>query len=512
MTGRNPLFQYHPGYVPPVPFRSSTSPHTRSSACPVCWNGMTTDRLFMTRSLFFAFFLRLTFAMALVVAVRAWLIPNGWVLATLLVLGWASLNAYLLSQSVRSSIRPLQISAASLGDAPATGEQPAAKLAAQLRERIADQRFSDFEPLARALIKASREVERALAQAAESRRELEAMIDSMQDAVVAVDAAGRIQWNNQRMQRLIPGSSVLSPVRVGHSLVQTIRDPDVLACVRAAVDQRIHSDRRTTGLLPGRIFEVNASPIPSGGAVAVLHDITRVEQVERTQRDFVANVSHELRTPLTSITGYVETLLDNETLSPVAREFLATILKNARRMNRLTEDLLTMARVEAREGNVRPSAISATALIEDAVAAISGLIQDSNASIEIGHTTSAKIFADADAALQVLGNLMENAIKYGRDQSSGETRVIVSAREISDPFPAVEFSVRDFGSGIGSEHLPRIFERFYRVDKARSVETGGTGLGLAIAQHIIQTQGGTIHAESELNDGSTFRFTLPLAP
>lgn len=466
----------------------------------------------MTRSLFSAFFLRLTFAMALVVALRAWLIPNGWILATLLVLGWASLNAYLLSQAVRSSIRPLQISASALGESPTTGEQPANQLASQLRHRIADQRFSDFEHLAAALIQASREVERALAQAAESRRELETMIDSMQDAVVAVDAAGRIQWSNQRMQRLIPGSSVSSPVRVGHALVQTIRDPDVLACVRSAVDQRVHSDRRTTGLLPGRIFEVNASPIPSGGAVAVLHDVTRVEQVERTQRDFVANVSHELRTPLTSITGYVETLLDNETLSPVAREFLETILKNARRMNRLTEDLLTMARVEAREGEARPTAVRADTLIQEAIAAISGLIQDSDAIIEVGQTTSVKVITDADAALQVLGNLIENAIKYGRDQSSGETRVIVSARQIPDPFPAVEFSVRDFGSGIGSEHLPRIFERFYRVDKARSVETGGTGLGLAIAQHIIQAQGGAIHAESELNDGSNFLFTLPIAP
>ena len=155
--------------------------------------------------------------------------------------------------------------------------------------------------------------------AQEERLQLEALLDSMQDAVVAVDAAGRIQWTNQRMQRLIPGASVQSPVRVGHALVQTIRDPEVLECVRAALEERVVCERRTTTMMPGRIFEVNASPMPGGGAVAVLHDITRIEQVERTQRDFVANVSHELRTPLTSITGYVETLLDHEKLSPVAR-------------------------------------------------------------------------------------------------------------------------------------------------------------------------------------------------
>ena len=222
----------------------------------------------------------------------------------------------------------------------------------------------------------SQRLQKRLSGAQEDRLQLEALLDSMQDAVVAVDAAGRIQWTNQKMQRLIPGSSVQSPVRVGHALVQTVRDPEVLACVKAALAERAVCERRTTTLLPGRIFEVNASPMPGGGAVAVLHDITRIEQVERTQRDFVANVSHELRTPLTSITGYVETLLDHETLSPVAEEFLWTILKNATRMNRLTEDLLTMARVESPEAEMRPKPVRADVLVQDAVEAMRGLVQD----------------------------------------------------------------------------------------------------------------------------------------
>ena len=166
---------------------------------------------------------------------------------------------------------------------------------------VIDPSYSDFDGLARAISVASDHVERALNAASESRRELEAMIDSMQDAVVAVDSAGRIQWSNQRMQRLIPETSSSSAVRIGHALVQTIRDPGVLDCVRTSLEQRIISEGRSTSLVPGRIFEVNVSPMPGGGAVAVLHDITRIEQVERTQRDFVANVSHELRTPLTSI-------------------------------------------------------------------------------------------------------------------------------------------------------------------------------------------------------------------
>ncbi len=439
----------------------------------------------------------MTIALAFVALMRVWFTPRGWIVGTALVLAWAAINAFLLSRSVRQSIALLQTSTAAIPD------RPVGALKYQ---------YSDFDGLAQAISLASGHVERVLMDASESRRELEAMIDSMQDAVVAVDQAARIQWTNQRMQRLIPGTSVSSAVRVGHALVQTIRDPDVLACVKTALEDRLVSERRSTSLLPGRIFEVAASPMPGGGAVAVLHDITRIEQVERTQRDFVANVSHELRTPLTSITGYVETLLDHEeSLSPQAREFLTTILKNATRMNRLTEDLLVMARVESSEQELHPAPVPADLLVRDAVQAMSGLVQDEDAVLEIGELTDAEVFADTDSILQVLSNLIENAIKYGRARDELHCRVVVSAHDISEPVDAVEFSVRDFGQGIASEHLNRIFERFYRVDKARSRESGGTGLGLAIAQYVVQSQGGSIRAESELNAGSTFIFTLPKA-
>ncbi len=373
----------------------------------------------------------------------------------------------------------------------------------------------EFDATVEQLQHASERLLRSTGAAEDQRRELEALLDSMQDAVVAVDSAGRIQWTNQRMQRLIPGASISGMVRLGHALVQTIRDPDVLECVRSALDDRTVCERRTTTLLPGRIFEINASPMPGGGAVAVLHDITRIEQVERTQRDFVANVSHELRTPLTSITGYVETLLDHEAMSPQAREFLSTILKNATRMNRLTEDLLLMARVESQEIELRPAPVRADVLVRDAVEAMRGLVQDAEADLEIGELTSTEVYTDTDSVLQVLGNLIENGIKYGQSRNSTRSRVVVSARDLP-PIDgvtngAVEFSVRDFGQGIASEHLTRIFERFYRVDKARSRESGGTGLGLAIARHVVEMQGGTIHAESELNAGSNFLVTLPTA-
>lgn len=451
----------------------------------------------MKRGLFLSFFIWIALALGFVALMRVWFTPRSWILGIALLIGWAAINAFFMARSMRHNIVRLEVSTAAI---------PERHVGA------VDLSYSDFDGLARAISVASDRVERVLNNASESRRKLEAMIDSMQDAVVAVDAAGRIQWSNQRMQRLIPDTSSGSAVRLGHALVQTIRDPDVLECVRTVLEQRVVSEGRSTSLLPGRIFEVNVSPMPGGGAVAVLHDITRIEQVERTQRDFVANVSHELRTPLTSISGYVETLLDHEaSLSNQARDFLSTILKNATRMNRLTEDLLVMARVESSEQELHPAPIPADILVRDAVQAMSGLVQDAEAVLEIGETTTAEVIADTDAILQVLSNLIENGIKYGQARNEPYCRILVSAREVSDPIEAVEFSVRDFGPGIASEHLSRIFERFYRVDKARSRESGGTGLGLAIARHMVQTHGGSIRAESELNAGSTFFFTLPKA-
>ncbi len=453
----------------------------------------------MTRSLFFKLFVRLAIAAGIALAVREALppIPLYGVVALLLV--WAALMALWTAYSLRRILGPLQESANSL----IAGQQ--VPLATQYR---------DFDGLTVALASASEQIQRSLQSSAESRRELEALLDSMQDPVVAVDSAGRIQWTNQHMRRLIPGSGIQTSngIRIGHSLVQTIRDPEVLECVSTALRDKTNSTRRSTTLMPGRIFEVNASPTPGAGAVAVLHDVTRIEEIERTQRDFVANVSHELRTPLTSITGYVETLLDHEAnLSSAARGFLATILKNATRMNRLTEDLLVMARVEAATVQLHPAPVRSDVLITDAVKGMSGLVQDNGAVLEIGEVTSCQVFADFDAVMQILGNLIENAIKYGQPRDGGSVRVILSATEVSEPYDAVEFRVRDFGSGIASEHLTRIFERFYRVDKTRSRESGGTGLGLAIVRHMVQAQAGTIRAESELNLGSTFIFTLPRA-
>jgi two-component system phosphate regulon sensor histidine kinase PhoR len=333
------------------------------------------------------------------------------------------------------------------------------------------------------------------------------LLDSMQDAVVAVDAAGRIQWTNAPMRRLIPSAPASGLVRVGHALVQTIRDPDVLACVSAALTQRTVIEGRATSVVPGKIFDVNAAPMPQGGAVAVLRDVTRVEQMERAQKDFVANVSHELRTPLTSITGYVETLLEEEEPEGIVKEFLGTIQKNAVRMNRLTEDLLVLARVESGEHPVRPVRVKAALLVREAYDSMARLVRDAGGVLQLTEVVDAEVMADSDAVVRVLNNLIENATKYGRGEA--ETRIVMSA--VAAEGRMVRFLVQDFGAGIPSEHIGRLFERFYRVDKGRSRESGGTGLGLAIARRLIEAQNGKIWVESELARGSAFYFTLPLA-
>ena len=338
----------------------------------------------------------------------------------------------------------------------------------------------------------------------ESRRqELAAMLDSMKEAVVAVTAEGQVRWSNAQMQR-VAGTQI----RVGRPLVLALRDPELLACVKAALEQRESRSGRSSSLAHGRIFEINAAPMPSGGALAVLHDVTRVEAAETSHREFIANVSHELRTPLTSIQGYVETLIEEPRPNrKTADEFLGIILKNATRMNRITEDLLALATVEGPDYNLKLQPARSSALVQDAIDSLGGIVVDSGVDLESTGAPDAPVMADPDAMNQVFGNLVENALKYGK---LGK-RILVGARLIESEGKAeVDFCVRDFGPGIASEHLTRIFERFYRIDKARSREAGGTGLGLAIVKHIVLAHGGRIWAESTLGQGAAFHFTLPV--
>ena len=376
--------------------------------------------------------------------------------------------------------------------------------------------LEEHDRLAAVVAAANEELQRSFAMSAERRQKLEALLDSMQDAVTSIDSGGRIIWANKAMQRLVVDS--FGSVRAGHSLVQTIRAPEVLDCVHIALETRTFCERKSVSLGAGRVFAVTASPMPEGGAVVVLRDVTRIQQVERAQTDFVANVSHELRTPLTSIQGYVEMLLESDGAPlPAAseHEFLEAILKSARRMTRLTDDLLALARVESGEQKLEPRPVEVAALVRETEAAVAGVVKEKGGSLEVDVTTAGEVIADSDAVVQILSNLIENALNYGKDggRDAGAAprgaRVQLTVEQVAGRPQEVRFRVRDFGGGIAWEHLGRIFERFYRVDKARSRESGGTGLGLAIAKHLVESQRGRIWVDSELGHGSSFYFTLP---
>ena len=372
--------------------------------------------------------------------------------------------------------------------------------AGDLSARIQEESTDEIAHVASALDKTARKLEDGFRALENSHQTLEALLNSMQEAVIAVAQDGRVLWANQRMERLLP-----SGVRLGAPLVQSLRDPEILTAVQETLDTRDVTVANAAKIFSGRIFDVTAAPMPGGGAVAVLHDQTEIERVEKTRRDFIANVSHELRTPLTSIQGYSETLLDHPGLTAGVREFLEVIRKNAMRMARLTEDLLVLARVESGEQNFNFQSATPRELLEDAVQTFQDLAASRGIELSLMNTATSTVSVDRDAIHQVLSNLIDNALKYG--DTGG--KILVGACETED---GVQFYVRDFGSGISSEHLPRLFERFYRVDKARSRESGGTGLGLAIAKHVVRAHSGTIRAESELNHGSTFYFTLPRQP
>ncbi len=370
---------------------------------------------------------------------------------------------------------------------------------------------SSLLPVVEAVEHAAQSIQSQLNLSGASRQQLEALLEGMQDAVVGVDSSGRVQWSNGNMQRLLYRDAAGALLRQGRPLVHTFRDPVLLAAVQRTIEAAIPTECRSDAVLLGRVFRVNASPLPDGGAVVVLHDTTKAEEMERSQRDFVANVSHELRTPLTSIIGYVETVMDNEALTSPASDFLGTALKNASRMQRLTEDLLLISQTEQADKPLVLQPLPVRALLEDALRTVQGASYAEKANLQITSCAPDEVMADANAVSQVLGNLLENAVKYSQQAGSPTAlKVQLSAEVTPTEPPYMEIRVRDSGPGIALEHLSRIFDRFYRVEKARSREVGGTGLGLSIARTLVQQHGGRIWAESALGEGSTFCFTLPL--
>ena len=370
--------------------------------------------------------------------------------------------------------------------------------AGNLSARLPDSGTDEIATLAVALDKTAARLEMNFRNLEASRQQLETLLNSMEDAVVAVSPKRKVVWFNGAMKRLAASS-----VSVGTPLIRALRDPDFLRAVGDVLEQQKPQSATLFSITPGRTFSMTSAPLPDGGAVCVLRDNTAIARVERTRRDFIANVSHELRTPLTSLLGYTETLID-ESFDSKSREFLEIIRRNAQRMSRLTEDLLTLARVESGEDRLQEAPVSAHDLLRDAQAAFTEITRNRGVTIEIVESQEFEVLADKEAIHQVFSNLIDNALKYATSSKKIEIGAVERTGE-------VEFYVRDFGPGIPSQHLSRLFERFYRVDKARSREAGGTGLGLAIVKHIVLNHGGRAGVNSELGHGSVFWFRLPLA-
>jgi len=369
-----------------------------------------------------------------------------------------------------------------------------------------------------------------LAAVSEDRNMIEAIISSMSDAVVAVDLQGTILLRNRAAEDLLglpclrreperpvhPGGRPDAPARV--TLREVLGDhPCCRGIETAAHEGRDVTEEYAPDPHSERILDLHATPLrgPAGeiaGAVAVIRDVTDFRRTERLRRELTANVSHELRTPLTSIKGFTETLLGGAMADEDARRrFLTIIDSEATRLMKLVDDLMDLSRLESKAVSMEPAPVRLDELAAEAVSRMRPQAERHLVSLRLrgadgapDHTAGTAL-ADRDRILQVLTNLLDNAIKFTPEGGTVEVSVGGAPSEAA-------VSVSDTGPGIPPDDLPRVFDRFYRVERSRSRGPGGTGLGLAIAKHIVEAHGGRITVTSRANAGSTFTFTLPAAP
>ncbi|HEX4274917.1 MAG TPA: ATP-binding protein [Bryobacteraceae bacterium] len=333
------------------------------------------------------------------------------------------------------------------------------------------------------------------------------ILKSMVEGVLAVDHQMRVLFCNQALSNAL---GLKQPVEENTPLLGLVRDPKFLSLISGvlASGETVKSKLQFTAD-EASMFEAYAAPLavpPHRGALVILHDITGLERLERIRRDFVANVSHELRTPLTAIRGYAETLLSGA-LSDTDhnRRFIEIIQAHAIRLNNIAADLLTLSDLESGRRDVEPGPISVEEAVNTALLTVEPEARVRGVHLKRGSVRDALITGHAIRLEQALVNLLDNAVKF--NQAGGEARIDAGI----NPEGAVYISVSDTGSGMPSDDLPRIFERFYRVDRARSREVGGTGLGLSIVKHVVERMDGTIKVESRLGRGSTFTILLPPA-
>ncbi len=340
------------------------------------------------------------------------------------------------------------------------------------------------------------------------------MVRRLPDPAILTDHTGRIVAANEALEQLF------GVVELRKHLASVIRSPQVLGALDLALAgrgaQRVEFPLVST---PEQNFEANVCPIDGEdrsirAALLVLRDLTKAQRVEQMRADFVANASHELRTPLASLTGFIDTLRGHAKDDPEAQErFLGIMSEQAVRMRRLIDDLLSLSRIELNE-HVRPSgSVNLSDVVEEVMGALAPVAASANVQLEVVEPSSLpNVAGDRDELFQVIQNLVDNAIKYGRPQTAVtlELGTRRAAPGEPGPSPAVYVAVKDRGEGIAREHIPRLTERFYRVDVRRSRAIGGTGLGLAIVKHIVNRHRGRLAIESKPDEGSTFTVYLPL--
>ena len=376
----------------------------------------------------------------------------------------------------------------------------------------------DFRPLQRdnsgdalgalgiSLNRTAARLDRTIQTLTEERNLSAAILGSMVEGVAVVNGSERLVFANPGFAEIL---GLDMPPTSGSALVEVVRQTELLEAVRQVLggEPRVQSEI-VTGTLRQHYFAITVAAVRAGdtsGAVVVLHDITELRRLERVRRDFVANVSHEFRTPLTAIQGFAETLLAGALDDPQNRtRFLEIILEHSRRLARLTEDLLVLSKMDAERLELEIRRLSVSQLIESCLETAQRRATEKDLQISVSMPQGLPdIAGDRRRLAEVLQNLLDNAIQYTLPGG----QIIVRAENAVDE---VVLTVSDTGIGIPKADQSRIFERFYRVDAARSREAGGTGLGLAIAKHLVEVHGGRLWVESEIGQGSQFHFSIPL--
>lgn len=434
--------------------------------------------------------------LVLVIVVALGVMPLGWAAAIALA---SSAGAALLAWSDQRERRAIAAYAGDLAELEDAMPPPATDSASEVLWAM------------RRLATVARQ---RVVEANRDRERLAAIIERLPEPLLLVDHRRRIIQANAAARAL------LGEQPEDQGLAGVLREPQVLAAVDAALAGRTPDELEfTIGGRQESQFLVNVAGVPGDGdggrsAVLVLHDVTAIRAIESMRVDFVSNVSHELRTPLASLVGFIETLQGQAANDPEAREqFLAIMSEQAARMEAIVNDLLSLSRIELDERIAPTGTVDLGYVIRSVVDALSPRAEAAGATIEVRLPESGPIVVgDADQLAQVFSNLIDNALKYGGEAGPVEISASLADEGGNKPVHRVRVAVRDFGPGIAREHIPRLTERFYRVDTARSRSLGGTGLGLAIVKHVINRHQGEIRVHSEIGKGSEFAVLLPAAP